>query len=280
MRFTSALIQSSFAKLRQSIVEGKTGIERTSALMYFLAYDCTARNHYPLSLNPDTAVGKQNRDALTREYCKLVTVRVLGLGQLWSVSDLGLVTLNGTDPAKRISSNFLTVPLKKASQGTSPMNYPNRPKPLLRLGNGLGVGNWGIASHPHWNKNLPIFLSGRITKWPFTDLAIFVLRDSEFTNISSLRGTLEYLIEDRFSLPLADYWKMQIAIEFDRKGFKPLEQWSASEYHAAFEDDQWMKSIGVEDHVVALNERVTSLEHRIYYLEHLLRKHKIPFEME
>lgn len=280
MRFTSALIQASFGRLRQSIVEGKTGVERTSALMYFLAYDCATRNHYPLSLDPDTSVGKQNRDALTREYCKLVTVRVLGPGKIWSVYDLGLVTLNGTDPAKRISSNFLTVPLKKASQRPSPTDYPNRPKPLLRLGSGLGAGDWGICSHSNWGKHLPIFLACRKTIWPFTDLAIFVLRDSEFPRRSLLKETLEYLIEDRFSEPLANYWKGQIAAEFRIKGFRAPEPWSARDYHDAFLDDQWVKSISSEDPMTALNEHVKSLEQRVLYLERLLRKHDIPFETE
>ncbi len=280
MRFSAELVKPSFVRLRQNIVEGKTGVERTSALMYFLAYDAACNDQVPISLDPNTPAGRANRDALTREYCRLVTVRVLGPKEIWSIVDLGLVTRNGNDPAKRISSNFLTVPLKKASQRTSSVAYPNRPRPLLNLGNGLGVGGWGIASYPAWKANLPIFLSERITRWPFTDLAIFVLRDSDFTRRTSLQETIESLLSDRFSVPLSSFWVEQIGREFKYKSFKPSEPWSRSDYHKIFEDEEWVTSISLEDEVSVLDDRVHQLERRTSYLEGVLKKHDIPYEKD
>lgn len=280
MRFSAEQVKSSFIRLRQNIVEGKSGVERTSALMYFLAYDAVGGDQAPITLDPNTAAGRANRDELTREYCRLVTVRVIGPREIWSITDLGLVTRNGNTPAKRISSNFLTVPLKKASHRSSVVAYPNRPRPLLNLGNGLGVGGWGIAPHPAWKTNLPVFLSERITKWPFTDLAIFVLRDSDFTRRTSLQETIESLLSDRFSIPLSSFWIEQIGREFKYRSFEPSDPWVRSNYHKVFEDKEWITSISNEDEVSLLDDRVHQLETRISYLEEKLDENNIPYEKD
>lgn len=280
MRFSAELVKSSFTRLRQNIVEGKSGIERTSALMYFLAYDASYKNQKPISLDPTTIDGKENRNVFSNEYNRLVTVRVLGPQRIWSVINLGLLERDGIDPVKRISSNFLTVPLKKASQRTSAIPYPQRPRPLLNLGYSQGLGSWGIGPHPDWDKNIPIFLSERITRWPFTDLAVFVLRDSEFKRKSKLSETIEELLATRFSSQLATYWFKQVQIEFNQKAFKVQEPWAISEYHNAFEDEEWISSLGVKGKPPSLRDRIKYLEGRILYLEGVLKKNNIVFKKD
>ncbi len=278
MWFSSELVKSTFRRLRQFLVEGKSGVERTSALMYFLAYDSICHDHDPISLDPATASGKTNRNALTKEYYRLVSVRVIGNKKIWSVYDLGRVTCNGTDPSKRISSNFLTVPLKKASQRSLLVKYPNRPCPLLVLGPQPGIGNWGIGPYIDWSKNLPIFLSERISRSPFTDLAVFVLRDADFTPCANLPDTLELLLSDRFSKYLESFWSKQISRELKYNAFEGPEVWHSSDYHRAFEDEEWISSIITTSETMSLSNRVKHLENRISYLESLLKKHDIPFD--
>lgn len=280
MRLSAELVKSSFVRLRQNIVEGKSGVERTSALMYFLAYDAAYKNQQPMSLDPNTITGKENREVLSREYCRLVTVRVIGPQKIWSVVNLGLVERSGIDPVKRISSNFLTVPLKKASQREIPVPYPQRPRPLLNIGYSQVIGNWGVVPHLDWEKNIPIFLAERTTRWPFTDLAMFVLRDSEFIQQPNFLETVKELLSNRFSPQLATYWFKQIQIEFNYKPFKVPESWSLSDYHNAFEDEEWVSSISNKDTSPAISDNTEHLEERILYLEDILKTHNISFKKD
>ena len=275
MWFSAEAVRESFKRLRMSIVEGKIGIERTSALFYFLAFDSSHRSQAPLSFDPETSVGKQNREAFSREYCKLSTLKTLGCGKYLCTDDLGLVTQNGTSPEKRVSSNFLTVPLKTASQRSAPQNYPKRPLPLLMLGPGLVSCNWGIGIHPDWRENLHKFLSEKITRTPFTDLAIFVLRDDKYETKDSLEKVLSSDLTHRFSEELSTFWIQQIKRESKIFLSQRSANWYSENYHHAFDDEEWIRSVKrVGTREVS---RVSSLEKRIVYLEDLLKKNNIPF---
>ena len=67
------LVETSFRRLASSTT-GKRPSERTSALLYFLAFDATVKKMgcCPLDLNPATTSGKNNRDAITVEFTKFV----------------------------------------------------------------------------------------------------------------------------------------------------------------------------------------------------------------
>ena len=80
----------------------------------------------------------------------------------------------------RISSNFFTVPLKKGSQSAKVYFYPNRPVPVLKLGQVATGITWGISYFEDWIKNLPELLVDVKSSSPFTDLAVFVLKDFNF----------------------------------------------------------------------------------------------------
>ena len=278
MRFSSGIVQASFERLRETVAEGKTGTERTSALMYFLAFDAAFVGVDLVSLDPDTPSGNANRKRLTNQYSKFVTLRTCGLSNVWSVCSLGSITRYGADPAKRISSNFLTTPLKKASERAKPMDYPSRPCPLLCLGPGLGAGNWGIKAHSDWERNISMFLSERVSRVPFTDLAIFTLRDSEFSPKNTLNDTLMDLICIRFSKRLTSYWAKQLSRESKSKGLPQERSWYGPEYHRAFEDEDWIARIGFADQEAMQDDRVTYLEKRVSYLECLLKEHRINFK--
>lgn len=189
------LIQESFLRLRQNETGGKTGLERTSALMCFLAFDALLKrtgSAAPLDFNPDVSLGVNNRSGLSREFTRLVQLK--NGTEPYHLLNLGEVSIGGNAPEKRFSSNFLTVSLKKATTSATSYGYPSRPSnPLLVLGPKATDLTWGINRHKDWKQNLPVFLQGRKTKTPFTDLAIFVLRQR---GIESEADTLQDFLND------------------------------------------------------------------------------------
>jgi hypothetical protein len=207
--FSSQQVSTSFKRLSSRKSDGKTHLERTSVLMYFLAFDavCKKNGTQVLDLDPHKVEGKSNRKAVELEFTKLVLLH-RSHGTIRQVCKLGEVASNGTDPEKRISSNFLTVPLKKASDHSEPYFYPKRPRaPLFKMGLAATHMKWGLEYHDEWAENLPIFMSEIKDSTQFTDLAIFILRDSP---ISPNAGTdylsaLTTLVKERFSNRLATF---------------------------------------------------------------------------
>ena len=111
-------------------------------------------------------------------------------------------------PEKRISSNFYTVPLKRASEQTEPFHYPKRPAPLMSLGKAATGVKWGISRHKQWAQNLPGFFSEITGSTYFTDLAVFVFRDSRIPDEHAQSGieALAFLLKERFSPELSAFW--------------------------------------------------------------------------
>lgn len=265
------LIQESFLRLRQNETGGKIGLERTSALMCFLAFDALLKRtsiNPPIDLDPNVSNGKTNREILTREFARLVQLK--NGTEPYHVLNLGEVVIGGS-PEKRFSSNFLTVSVKKATTSDRVYEYPTRPSnPLLVLGPKATALKWGINRHSDWKANLPVFLRDRKTKTPFHDLACFVLRQRGFlSSATTLQEGLVDGLAEIFTPELCVFWKTQIS----------LEKVYAAEVQAPFQDIMpapfgdcsWMGDIQ------PVNERVT-LSLRVNYLEGLLRVHKIPFE--
>jgi hypothetical protein len=198
--------------------DGKSHLEKTSSLMYFLAFDavCKARDTTRLDLNPSTMDGKNCRKEVELQFTKLVLLKSDREG-ICQVSELGRLDFTSTEPAKRISSNFFTVPLKKATMQVEPYFYPKRPNaPLLKLGQAATGVKWGIEYHDHWQLNFPKFL-GEVTEHsPFTDLAIFVLRDQYFDEASANFTYIEAIkrkLGEYFSADLAAFWVKKIERE-------------------------------------------------------------------
>jgi len=273
MWLSAEAVRASFVRLRLNIPDGKAGTERTSALFYFLAFDSSYKSQAPLSFDPDSVLGRQNRGVFTREYCKLSILKVLGNQSFLCTDDLGFVTKNGTAPEKRVSSNFLTTPLKRASQRPTPQAYPSRPSgmPLLQLGPCLVRGNWGIGLHPNWHVDLHKYLSERLTRAPFSDLAVYVLRDDALDRRDTFEDTLSAGLFDRFSDKLANFWSQQILRESRFARIQHTANWHSDEYHHAFDSEAWV------DQNRAKSE-VESLKERIVYLERLLSGHSIPYQ--
>jgi hypothetical protein len=206
--FSSRQISESFARLASNNGAGKTHLERTSGLLYFLSFDCLCQQKdcSSLDFDPESSQGKANRKAIELEFSKLVLLKVV-YGNITQVLELGQFSRGTKDPAKRISSNFLTVPLKKASEQSAKFGYPKRPAPLLEMGVAATGTKWGIQYHKDWSEHLPRFLSQTRGATPFMDLAIFVMRDTQIENEKgNVVDNLKSLILKRFSKQLSEFW--------------------------------------------------------------------------
>ena len=179
-----SVVQESFARLASKSGEGKAHLERTSAILYFLAFDatCHSTQKNDLDLDPDRLDGKNNRKQLELEFTKLVLLNTEH-GQPIQFSEFGKVDATNIAPEKRISANFLTVPLKKATTQTDPYFYPKRPNaPLLKLGSVATKKKWGMAHHEDFEKNLFIVMSTARSTTPAYDLSVLLLRDAMFSD--------------------------------------------------------------------------------------------------
>lgn len=264
------LIRESFLRLRQTESGGKKGLERTSALMCFLALDALLKRTSitpPVDLDPDDNNGKNNRDVLTREFTRLVQLK--NGSEPYHVLNLGEVSIGGNSPEKRFSSNFLTTGMKKATTSQTKYDYPSRPCPLIVLGTKATGLKWGIDRHPDWKKNLPVFLEGRKTKTPFHDLACFVLRQRGFiSSADNLQDGLVDGLSEIFTPELCEFWKSRLALE--KVYFGKVEEPFQDAAPSPFADCSWVGDLKVDE--------ASALASRVSYLEGLLRLHHIPFE--
>jgi hypothetical protein len=209
MYISSEVVKTSLNRLKSNAESGKSHQEKTSSLMYFLAFDALAkRKDKTLIEFPPKAFARKE---MALEYAKLVLLNKDGNGNTQQIVELGLVEINGRQPEKRISSNFYTVPLKNASDISGGDNYPNRPAPILRLGNVSDKVKWGITYHAGWKINFPKFFSEIRSNTPFTDLAIFICRNDFFANnISEWEKALYFILNTCFTDKLSSYWSDKI----------------------------------------------------------------------
>ncbi len=219
MYFSEEQVSVSFGRLasrkRPDGQKTKTHLERTSVVMCFLAFDarCKLVNLARLDMDPDKPVGKANRESVALEFAKLVLLDPKPAARK-QVLELGKVVGGGKDPAERFSSNFLTVPLKKATEQAAAFFYPKRPRsaPMIRLGQAATGLKWGMEYHQDWPISLPKLLSEIKDSTPFTDLAIFVMRDTRLTGSDYIEA-LSVAISERFSDQLAKFWIEKIKKE-------------------------------------------------------------------
>ncbi len=158
--------------------EGKTGMERTSILATFLSFDRLERDLSAASI--DLSDGTIARNLIKDYYHDCLTMGELH-GKPYEVVDFGWIQDAGTRQlASRLSSNFLTTGLKRASELANPSDWPRRPKaPLLQLGLPLEGKRWGVAKHPDWMTNLETVFGDRICGLNTFPLIVFLLRHQE-----------------------------------------------------------------------------------------------------
>lgn len=210
------LVCKAFKRLSSRNITGKVHLERTSVLMYFLSVDATCKylGVCDLDLNPDSLEGKNNRKQVELEFTRLVLVGNSHEG-LKQVIELGKIDKAGISPEKRISSNFFTVPLKKASDQIKPYSYPRRPNaPVLKMGLTATGKKWGVGYHDDCMSNLLVILTAIKSSTPLLDLAVFVCKDCIFSDdFHDLVPALGDQLEKRFTKKMADLWVSRIEKE-------------------------------------------------------------------
>jgi hypothetical protein len=210
------LVMESFERLASKSDGGKAHLERTSAILYFLAFDaaCRSMQKNELDLDPDSFDGKNNRKRLELEFTKLVLL-ASEHGHPIQFLEFGKIDNSNISPEKRISANFLTVPLKKATTQSQPFNYPNRPRaPLLKLGTVATKKKWGMERHEDYEKNLFVVLSTARSSIPAFDLAVLIFRDSAFSSTQQdIYSGLNDQLEKKFTPGVAALFKKRIEKE-------------------------------------------------------------------
>lgn len=273
MYFNKAQVSVSFKRLISRKQVGKTHLERTSCLMHFLAFDavCRKENCELLNLSPENMEGENNRKNITLEFAKLVLLDS-SRRSIKQVLQLGEIGSSNKSPEKRISSNFLTVPLKKASEQSKPFFYPKRPNaPLLKMGASATGVKWGVAYHEDWSSNLPDFLSEVKASTPFTDLAVFVMRDTSLGDrVEGYIEALDAAINHRFSSRLAQFWMHRLEQEkvLARHLSEPF-----SDVHQPFEKF----ALYSQDNRTDESDETDGLKSHISYLEGILEANQIEF---
>ncbi len=247
-------------------------MERTSSLMYFLAFDAALKNtgQSSLDFNPKKSEGKENRRLIELEFAKLVLLGKID-GIIYQVFELGKICDNPKSPEKRISSNFLTVSLKKASEQSRPFSYPSRPAaPLIEMGESATGFKWGMKLHNDWRQNLPMFFSEIVEPTVFTDLAFFVLRDFSIQSGGPMNyiQALSLLLKEKFTSELSTLWiekikKEQVLVKHIINPFTEIY-------------DQFIKKYQSLDKEIG-NRGLEFMQDRIIYLESLLKKNAINF---
>lgn len=276
---TPKLVGCAFRRLVPSESTGKSPSERTSALMYFLAFVATAKklDCCPLDLNPDTTDGKNKRSAMGVEFTKLVLLKPSSDRRVRQVFTLGQVKISDKAPEDRISSNFYTVPLKKASESATASEYPRRPAaPLLKMGQVATGLKWGVGYHDAWRDNLQKFFTEIKSNTPFTDLAIFVFRNECLPDgYHNVRDVLACSMQERFGTDLTTFWSCRMDAEkvFFKHGDDPY----CDVYQESLTNSEFSAVGGASDRDPPQALDKTALIDRVTYLEDLLAANDIEY---
>lgn len=241
-------------------------------LMFFLSIDAACK-HFGvdgLDLNPDSLDGKNNRKQVELEFTKLVLIESNN-GIFKQVAELGKIDIGGISPEKRISSNFFTVPLKKASGQSEPYYYPRRPSaPVLKMGLAATGKKWGVELHDNWSSNFPILLSEVKDPTPFLDLAVFICRDCRWESENTdLVSAINEQIKKKFTRQISEYWTTRIEKEKILAHHLDL---PFSDHHSPFAD-----SIIEEVQTDYAQMNKSELIERIRVLEELLTENGVKY---
>jgi hypothetical protein len=266
------LISKCFGRLSAREAGGKKHLERTSALLYFLAFDATCKHFEIKSLDftPETLQGRNHRKQFELEFAKLAVLE-RSTDILKQVTELGRIDLNGTSPEQRISSNFFSVPVKKASTRNEAYLYPNRPKaPVLSMGKATTEIPWGVGRYNHWQLNFPKLLSEIKYPTPNIDLALFAIRDVRIRQESEdIFSVMLESLRSKFTIELCEYFSGKFEKE---KIFANHLNQAFSGHYKNFVNDY------VEEKIQSTNYKSMKKEdliERILFLENELKKNNI-----
>jgi|GEM_PF-6807485 len=205
MYFSPKTFNKYYRLLQMENKEGKVGRERTTGLAAFLALDRIQKmsSKNIINLHPNS----EYRNKFANEFVDLLLVGKKNEME-YQASELGFIELDSQTLAKKLSSNFLTVPLKRGSMQSEIYPYPGRPAPLLNLGVEIsGFGKWGVTKHSQWKNNFVRFLEGRLCGNDTFPLIVFLLRDENLPDIDNAQphDVIYSALNNLFTEDLSDY---------------------------------------------------------------------------
>ncbi len=267
-----ALVGKTFLRLLESEPTAKTGVERTTGLFRFLAFDalCKLRGDNALLLDPETGIGHQNREDLITQYTKIALVKLNNDRKEWIVDNLGSCNTDGRRTCNdKVANDFLTTPLKKASESGEVLPYPKRPASLVNLGIVIDGKPWGISKHDNWQKNIYNFMSDRRSPFFWTDFAIFLARNEEFAG-KDFWEELAGFLSSKFTEELSGFWKVKI--RFEKRKFSDkmdIKNWTSETLVNELSKDKYSKPRNVDkDEIIkTLREENAELKARGRELE-------------
>ncbi len=266
------LISKCFDRLSAREPGGKKHLERTSALLYFLAFDaaCKHLDTKILDLTPGTLTGVKHRRQFEIEFIRLSLLSETPKS-LRKVIELGKVELDGAHPKQRISSNFFSVQVKNASNLDDVCLYPNRPPaPVFSMGKVSTGIPWGITRYEQWNSNFQTLLSEVMQSTPNIDLAIFAIRDIPVAQDSKdIFSAINSSLKSKFTVDLCNHFSDKIKRE---KMFADHIEKPFSDQYKPFMD---VHGNGLTDEKIYNSMKKEELIQRIIQLENIIKSNNI-----
>lgn len=187
--------------------EGKTNLERTSILSYFLAHDMLCKTY-------TTDIVDLNSNTSTRDFFVNNVSYILSLdedkesGEEYQASQLGLIVKDRSQIKTKVGKNFLSTQLIRAAQSKNVSTYPTRPKDsgMLELGHEINGNYYGVKKSPDWKRNFIKFLDFRQCKSDTFPLICFLLRNHKFdlSGKFSISNELENALHTLFTDEVVD----------------------------------------------------------------------------
>jgi hypothetical protein len=180
-------MNAAFLEMKEVVPSPKAGMERTTALFRFLAFNMLFHEELKdtLDFSPDST---DMRNRLIGKYDVLAKI-----SDDSEVSNLGVVSTPGRFGSARIGNDFLTSALKQGSERRQieGVGYPSRPAPILQIA--CGANFWSVKNHRNWKENIEKLLKGR-SAIPFTNLLIYCLRSVDLGQVSN-RAPIKIITE-------------------------------------------------------------------------------------
>lgn len=228
MYFTSKGF-SHYYKLLNTVKEtGKTNLERTSSLVYFLAQDKLQKKY-----SVDTIDVSSNSD-LRKEFQNAVK-EILAVdtktNEEVQANHLGVLNIEDSKNSIFIKTgkNFLSTQVYRASTSAETFDYPTRPKnsPILKLGVEYNGSKNTISKHKDWQNNLLTYIDFRKCGQNTLPLIIFLLRDSRLEKDMSMKPWVEKELKEIFTEDLSEFLLENAAFpEKMEPSFIGTEKWS------------------------------------------------------
>ncbi|WP_179091831.1 AAA family ATPase [Paenibacillus borealis] len=230
MYFSNQTFRTYYQMLQPRDRGGKLGRETTSGLAYFFSLDRLQRTlgSEIIDLHPES----EERHEFIDMFVETLLIGFDEDNRELQASNLGFVEIVENSLEKKVSSNFLTVPVKKGSRQQDLLPYPGRPGPLVNLGVLTTTHDkWGITKNPDWKENFPKFINRRICGEDTFPLIVFLLRDKALVNLESndaqviLESSLKDFITDEtaeFLVSLAEVPEEWGTANFFSENYVPL----------------------------------------------------------